>query len=55
MALQRGSPWSPPLLSCFSIRPILDNLGMTGEITLTGRILGVGGMREKLIAARRSD
>lgn len=42
------------LLSLVLDTPILDNLGMTGEITLTGRILGVGGLREKLIAARRS-
>jgi ATP-dependent Lon protease len=42
------------LLSLLLDTPILDNLGMTGEITLTGRILGVGGLREKLIAARRS-
>jgi len=42
------------LLSLLLDMPVLDNLGMTGEITLTGRILGVGGIREKLIAARRS-
>ncbi len=43
------------LLSLLLDTPILDNLGMTGEITLTGRVLGVGGIREKLIAARRSQ
>lgn len=42
------------LLSLLLDTPILDNLGMTGELTLTGRILAVGGIREKLIAARRS-
>ncbi|AGE74902.1 ATP-dependent protease La [Chlamydia psittaci Mat116] len=42
------------LLSLLLDTPILENLGMTGEITLTGRVLGVGGIREKLIAARRS-
>lgn len=42
------------LISLLLDMPVLDNLGMTGEITLTGRILGVGGIREKLIAARRS-
>ncbi|MFN0065101.1 MAG: endopeptidase La [Chlamydiales bacterium] len=42
------------LLSLLLGVPVLDDLGMTGELTLTGRILGVGGIREKLIAARRS-
>ncbi|MFC2049097.1 endopeptidase La [Chlamydiota bacterium] len=42
------------LLSLLLDTPVLDNLGMTGEITLTGRVLGIGGLREKLIAARRS-
>jgi ATP-dependent Lon protease len=42
------------LISLLIDAPVLDNLGMTGEITLTGRVLGVGGIREKLIAARRS-
>lgn len=42
------------LLSLLTDTPVLDNLGMTGEITLTGRILAVGGIKEKLVAARRS-
>ncbi|ANH78203.1 endopeptidase La [Candidatus Chlamydia sanziniae] len=42
------------LLSLLLETPVVNNLGMTGEITLTGRVLGVGGIREKLIAARRS-
>ncbi len=42
------------LLSLLLDQPILDNLGMTGELTLTGKVLAIGGVKEKLIAARRS-
>ncbi len=42
------------LLSLLINTPILDNLGMTGELTLTGRILPIGGVKEKMVAARRS-
>lgn len=49
-----GTTMVTALLSLLIDTAVLDNLGMTGEITLTGRILGVGGIREKLIAARRS-
>lgn len=42
------------LLSLLTDTPILDNLGMTGELTLTGKILPIGGVKEKIVAARRS-
>jgi ATP-dependent Lon protease len=42
------------LISLFRDQPIRANLAMTGEVTLTGRVLPVGGVREKILAARRA-
>ena len=42
------------LISFFRNTPIVPNLAMTGEVTLTGRVLPVGGVREKILAARRA-
>ena len=42
------------LLSTFTNRPVHHEIGMTGEVTLRGQVLAIGGLREKSIAAHRS-
>jgi ATP-dependent Lon protease len=42
------------LASIFTQRKIKDRLAMTGEITLRGKVLPVGGIKEKILAAKRS-
>lgn len=43
------------LASAFTQRKVKPNLAMTGEITLRGRIIPVGGVKEKILAAKRAS
>ena len=49
-----GVTLTTALVSALSNRPVDSHIGMTGEITLRGSVLPIGGLREKSIAAHRS-
>ena len=49
-----GITMASALLSLARRQPLDATLGMTGELTLTGQVLAVGGIREKVVAAKRN-
>jgi ATP-dependent Lon protease len=49
-----GVTMTTALLSMITGEPVREKLGMTGELTLTGRVLPIGGVKEKTIASRRA-
>jgi len=43
------------LASLFTQRKVMNKMAMTGEITLRGKVLPVGGIKEKILAAKRAN
>lgn len=49
-----GITMTTAIVSAFTQKPVRKEIAMTGEVTLRGRVLPIGGLKEKLIAAKRA-
>jgi ATP-dependent Lon protease len=49
-----GVTMTTALVSLATGRPVRGEVGMTGEVSLTGRVLPIGGVKQKLLAAQRA-
>jgi ATP-dependent Lon protease len=49
-----GVTMTTSLVSLISGRPVREDVAMTGEVTLTGQVLPIGGLKEKALAAQRN-